>query len=217
MEKAADEEVFTVSVGNLPAGESCVIKILYVQELSFENGAVIFALPSAVAPTAARAAAADRVQDTTKTSTVSGSKGVPLNLEISLETARPIQALRSPTHLLAVKRTETRAVVRLAEEETSTSGDFTLQIYTEAPHEPRLWVEEDGEHRCAMVSFFPTFDVTSQPLVHYTLLLDCSASMNVRVFLPVMSNVCPDSGPLEYFSFSFDLSYVCDHRKEHFH
>ena len=55
MEKQAEEEVFTVSVGNLPPGEACIIKVLYVAELAFENGAVLFSLPAAVAPSAARA------------------------------------------------------------------------------------------------------------------------------------------------------------------
>lgn len=179
------EEVFTISVGNLPPGEACVIKVLYVAELSFDSGAVVFSLPAAVAPTAARAAIADRVQESTQTAAIMAG-GVPLNLEVSIETARPIRALRSPTHSLAVKRTDTRAVVRLNEEAATTTGDFTLQIYTEAPHEPRMWVEEDGEHRCAMVSFFPSFEVASAPRLEYSLLLDCSASMSVR-FTPVLT------------------------------
>lgn len=173
--------MFTISVGNLPPGEACVIKVLYVAELSFDSGAVVFTLPAAVTPTAARAAIADRVQETTQTTAIVAG-GVPLNLEVSVETARPIRALRSPTHSLAVKRTDTRAVVRLNDEAATTTGDFTLQIYTEAPHEPRMWVEEDGEHRCAMVSFFPSFEVASAPRLEYSLLLDCSASMSVRFY-----------------------------------
>lgn len=146
MEKQAEEEVFTVSVGNLPPGENCVIKILYIAELPFEAGAVVFSLPSAVATTAARTALAHVNQSVTGTHDLVSSDKMPLDLEIAIENAQPIKALRSPTHALVVKRTESRAVVHL-EGRRSDTGLFSLQIYAEAPNEPRMWVEEDGEHR----------------------------------------------------------------------
>ena len=114
MEKQAEEDVFTVSVGNLPPGETCVIKVLYVAELPFEAGAVVFSLPAVVASTAARDALAHKGQDVTQTRDLVSSSGVPLDLEVSIENAQTLRALRSPTHPLTVKRTECRAVVHIA-------------------------------------------------------------------------------------------------------
>ncbi len=44
------QDVFTVSVGNLPPGASVLIKIIYVAELAVEGENIVFSLPGSVAP-----------------------------------------------------------------------------------------------------------------------------------------------------------------------
>ena len=44
------QDVFTVSVGNLPPGASVLIKITYVAELVAEGEHILFSLPGSVAP-----------------------------------------------------------------------------------------------------------------------------------------------------------------------
>ena len=44
------QDVFTVSVGNLPPGASVLIKITYVAELVVEGENIVFSLPGSVAP-----------------------------------------------------------------------------------------------------------------------------------------------------------------------
>ena len=44
------QDVFTVSVGNLPPGASVLIKITYVAELVVEGENIVFSLPGNVAP-----------------------------------------------------------------------------------------------------------------------------------------------------------------------
>lgn len=44
------QDVFTVSVGNLPPNASVVIKITYVAELAVEGENISFSLPGSVAP-----------------------------------------------------------------------------------------------------------------------------------------------------------------------
>lgn len=44
------QEVFTVSVGNLPTGAVVVIKITYVTELQVDGDLINFRLPGSVAP-----------------------------------------------------------------------------------------------------------------------------------------------------------------------
>lgn len=44
------QEVFTVSVGNLPPGAMVVIKITYVTELQVDGDLINFRLPGSVAP-----------------------------------------------------------------------------------------------------------------------------------------------------------------------
>ena len=45
-----NQDVFTVSVGNLPPGASVLIKITYVAELVVEGENIVFSLPGNVAP-----------------------------------------------------------------------------------------------------------------------------------------------------------------------
>ncbi|XP_077436897.1 protein mono-ADP-ribosyltransferase PARP4-like [Vanacampus margaritifer] len=49
-------DIFTISVGNLPAGASVLIKVTFVSELIVKDGSVFFALPGSVAPWQERAA-----------------------------------------------------------------------------------------------------------------------------------------------------------------
>ena len=44
------QDVFTVSVGNLPPGARVLIKITYVAELQVEGEKIVFSLPGTVAP-----------------------------------------------------------------------------------------------------------------------------------------------------------------------
>ena len=45
-----NQDVFTVSVGNLPPGAQVLIKITYVAELLVERELICFSLPGSVAP-----------------------------------------------------------------------------------------------------------------------------------------------------------------------
>lgn len=44
------QDVFTISVGNLPPAASVLVKVTYVSELIVQDGSVLFSLPGSVAP-----------------------------------------------------------------------------------------------------------------------------------------------------------------------
>lgn len=44
------QDVFTISVGNLPPGATVLIKVTFVSELIVEDGSILFSLPGSVAP-----------------------------------------------------------------------------------------------------------------------------------------------------------------------
>lgn len=56
------QDVFTVSVGNLPPGASVLIKITYVSELTVEGEHILFSLPGSVAPWKQEAALDEDIQ-----------------------------------------------------------------------------------------------------------------------------------------------------------
>lgn len=44
------QDVFTISVGNLPPAATVLIKVTFVSELMVKDGSVLFSLPGSVAP-----------------------------------------------------------------------------------------------------------------------------------------------------------------------
>lgn len=44
------QDVFTISVGNLPPGATVLIKVTFVSELIIKDGSILFSLPGSVAP-----------------------------------------------------------------------------------------------------------------------------------------------------------------------
>lgn len=44
------QDVFTISVGNLPSGATVLIKVTFVSELIVRDGSILFSLPGSVAP-----------------------------------------------------------------------------------------------------------------------------------------------------------------------
>ena len=56
------QDVFTVSVGNLPAGAQVLIQITYVAELQVEGEAIEFRIPGSVAPWAKTKALSQQLQ-----------------------------------------------------------------------------------------------------------------------------------------------------------
>ena len=56
------QDVFTVSVGNLPPHARVLIKITYIAELQTENEAIAFNLPASVAPWIKDTALAQKTQ-----------------------------------------------------------------------------------------------------------------------------------------------------------
>ncbi len=56
------QDVFTVSVGNLPPRASVLIKITYVAELSVDGELIVFNIPGSVAPWKKDSALSEKLQ-----------------------------------------------------------------------------------------------------------------------------------------------------------
>ena len=61
------QDVFTVSVGNLPPKTTVVIKIVYMAELTVDGDKIVFGLPGSVAPWKKDAALSEVTQTDVKT------------------------------------------------------------------------------------------------------------------------------------------------------
>ncbi|XP_059150077.1 protein mono-ADP-ribosyltransferase PARP4-like isoform X1 [Physella acuta] len=174
-----DEEtpdVFTVSVGNLPAGACVLIKITYVAELQVEDGLISFRLPAAVAPWKETSALKNSTQEILKSHKMSASK---TTVQVSVEMPFEIRSLKCPTHKIRVKQTASKAFVEMVRLQNFGSG-FQLLIGLAEIHVPRMWVErlpEDPRHQACMLTFFPEFESSEISEGEIILMLDTSNSM----------------------------------------
>ncbi|XP_052377751.1 protein mono-ADP-ribosyltransferase PARP4 [Oncorhynchus keta] len=178
-------DVFTISVGNLPAGAIVLIKVTFVTELVVMEGLINFSLPGSVAPWQQSSALNQRTQVTLEKVCVTNldSQG-EFSLDMSIEMPNEIINLHCLTHKVKIKRTDCKAVVRTCPGETLGPDGFLVCFSLAQIHLPRMWVEKhpDKDSQACMLVFYPDFEPcpTSSPMSgssEVILLLDSSESM----------------------------------------
>ncbi|XP_040196486.1 protein mono-ADP-ribosyltransferase PARP4 isoform X2 [Rana temporaria] len=173
-------DVFTVSVGNLPAMATVIIKVTYITELKCSYSSVSFSIPGTVASWQEDQALKENTQDTVATVGIEGDKAAQGNfcLDMSIEMPRKIEDICSYTHSIKKKQTECKAVIQVEEGSTLTDGGFCLNIGMEDLYIPRMWIEThpDQDSEACLLIFQPEFeDWYEEP--KFTIFLDCSNSM----------------------------------------
>ncbi|XP_054643397.1 protein mono-ADP-ribosyltransferase PARP4-like isoform X4 [Dunckerocampus dactyliophorus] len=175
-------DVFTISVGNLPAGATVLIKVTFVSELIVKDGAVLFSLPGSVAPWRESAALNQTTQVTVDKVCVTDESASTreFSLDMSIEMPNEIGSLSCITHKVKMKRTDCRAVVSVLPGQVMGPDGFQLSITLSEVHLPRMWVEKhpDKDSQACMLVFYPNFDVKpSSRSDEVVILLDTSESM----------------------------------------
>ncbi|KAM5181117.1 protein mono-ADP-ribosyltransferase PARP4, partial [Mantella aurantiaca] len=173
-------DVFTVSVGNLPAKATVIIKITYVTELECSYSSVSFSIPGTVTSWQEDQALKENTQDTVARVGIEGDKAAQGNfcLDMSVEMPRKIESIWSYSHSIQKKQTECKAVIQVKEGSSLTDEGFSLRIQLEDAYTPRMWVEThpDQDSEACMLIFQPEFE-DSYENAKITICLDCSNSM----------------------------------------
>ncbi|CAF4227906.1 unnamed protein product [Rotaria sp. Silwood2] len=189
-------EVFSVSVGNLPANCEVIIKITYVAELSFENNDIIFRLPAKVASWQSKQVL--EMKDQTILPSInleqnnSSMKSVEFSLKASIRMPYEITKLFSPTHRLRRKVTDCLAMIELVDN-VLLEKDFILSITLKSINLPRMVNETyalsdtntsnqlvDENSQACMLTFYPKFEIVNNPNEHVEIvfIIDVSNSMD---------------------------------------
>nr|XP_061799774.1 protein mono-ADP-ribosyltransferase PARP4 [Nerophis lumbriciformis] len=176
-------DVFTISVGNLPAGASVLIKVTFVSELIIKDGSIFFSLPGSVAPWQESAALNQTTQVTVQKVCVTDDAASTreFSLDMSIEMQNEISSLQCITHEVKIKRTDCKAVVRVLPGQVMYPEGFQLSVTLSDVHLPRMWVEEhpDKDSQACMLVFYPKFDIKpTSGSNEVIILLDTSKSMN---------------------------------------
>ncbi|XP_061548063.1 protein mono-ADP-ribosyltransferase PARP4 isoform X3 [Phycodurus eques] len=175
-------DVFTISVGNLPAGASVLIKVTFVSELIVKDGSVFFTLPASVAPWQQSAALNQTTQVTVDKVCVTDNAASTreFSLDMSIEMPYEISSLQCITHKVKIKRTDCKAVVSVLPGQVMTPEGFQLSVTLSEVHLPRMWVEKhpDKDSQACMLVFYPNFEMKpTSGADEVVILLDTSESM----------------------------------------
>ena len=96
------QDVFTVSVGNLPPRCTAVVKITYAAELVVDGDHIRFRVPGSVAPWTRKSALDSQTQAAVETVRVDG-RGDEVSVQVAVEMPFEIRAITSPSHRLRIK------------------------------------------------------------------------------------------------------------------
>ncbi|XP_055398577.1 protein mono-ADP-ribosyltransferase PARP4 isoform X2 [Bubalus kerabau] len=183
------QDIFTVSVGNLPPKAKVLVKITYITELNIQGACAVFFLPATVAPWQQDRALRENLQDTVEKICIKeiGTKQ-SFSLSMSIEMPHMIEFISSDTHDLRKKRTDCKAVISTVEGSSLDSNGFSLLIGLVDVYLPRMWVEKhpEKESEACMLVFQPNLGITVPDEAERSeviICLDCSNSMEGKTFL----------------------------------
>lgn len=172
LEQAGDG-LFTLSLGNLMAGESARIRYRYAQVLDRAGDEVRLAVPTVVAPR--YGAAAEHGLAPHQAPEADLLAGYPFALELDVLGPMAEAALHSPSHAIEVAAIEGGRRVRLAPG-AALDRDFVLTV-TGPQTRAACLVAGDGEGAVALLSLDPQLPEPAAAPLALKILVDCSGSM----------------------------------------
>jgi Ca-activated chloride channel family protein len=165
--------LYTVSLGNLLAGEMAVLRYRYAELLDAHHGRVRLTVPTVIAPRYGDPRAAGL--DGPSVPGVDLLAEYPFDIRLELAGLTDASAIRSPSHRITTEASAAGLTVALAR-----SGfldrDFVLEI-DQAAVPPQALVARDGDgYVCLASPVLATEGAEHRPLA-LKVLLDCSGSM----------------------------------------
>lgn len=165
--------LFSLSLGNLMAGERAMIRYRYAELLDRSGDDVRLAVPTVIAPR--YGAPAEHGVAPHQVLGVDLLAAYPFVLEIDVEGDMARAALSSPTHALHIEVTATGRRVRLAAG-AELDRDFVLSVRGVQTRSTPL-VAPDGDGYVALLSLDPRLEEAQPAPMALKVLVDCSGSM----------------------------------------
>ena len=221
-EEASD--VFSTSVGNIPAGETIHVEISYIGELKqdAEVGDIRFTIPAAIVPRFGYQSATPQASATIPIE----AKGTKVTVDVNMADGSRISNIQSPSHHLSVSMrvistaSEVDPVMTRASATLSLSGkplkkDFVLIVKAKDTDNPNLVLEHHStiaNYRAIMATLVPKFALPpSRPEIVF--IVDRSGSMqgsNISMVVSAMRfflEALPSGIMFKICSFGSDVSF----------
>ena len=186
-------DVFSINLGNIPAGATIAVKVTYIGELKFDVSAQCtkFCIPTSIAPRYDGTPSYPQLKALPSNFAKPDGNGMQITVDINMGSTTFIREVRSPSHPIAVKLGSTsstpstempqmsQASATLSQGSTDLDKDFNLEIVNETVKQPRALLETyvgDPRQRALMVTFVPEIALaTAKPEV--IIIADRSGSM----------------------------------------
>ncbi len=166
--------LYTVSLGNLMAGEAAVIRYRYGLLLSWQGDRLRFLMPTTIAPRYGDALAAGMQPHQVPESSLEVE--YPLDLSIHVEGKLAEAALASPTHPVTCHRSDTGMVVTLAAK-AMLDRDFVLTLESKQAQSSCI-LTADKEQQVALAALrIPQAEGSEGKSLAIKVVIDCSGSM----------------------------------------
>lgn len=232
----AAADVFTTSIGNIPAGGKVLVEITYIGELKndAETDSVRFTIPTVIAP---------RYGNQPASLSNASPEGMKITVDIILEEGTALRGIQSPSHFIAVNMGRTSVHIKnddelfkpnlgsatLALDTTELGKDFLLVVSAKDQDTPRALLETHPaipNQRALLATLVPKFNVANHhPEIVFV--VDRSGSMQgkmhlvidaLKVFLKSLPvglrfNIC-SFGSRHSFLFTKSKTYDADSLRE---
>jgi Ca-activated chloride channel family protein len=138
-------DVFTASVGNLPAGAEAEVTLSMVQPLPREGAAWRFTLPTTVAPRYAPTTRGEVGQPDGDALNPPRALDVPYGLAVRLRLEGATRRVESPSHPIRTEWHDDHVVVELAQAEAAMDRDLVLLVEPRTESLGGAWLAADGD------------------------------------------------------------------------
>lgn len=174
MLEEAGPGLYTVSLGNLMAGESAVIRYHYALLLSWQGNLLRFMIPTTIAPRYGNAEAAGMRPHQIPTASL--MVDYPLDITIDVEGDLAGARFASPSHQIEVERSDNGMFVHLAGK-ACLDHDFILTLQSENAQSSCV-ITPDGEGQVALATLrIPPMTSENEKPLALKVVIDCSGSM----------------------------------------
>lgn len=203
---------YTLELGNLLKGESCVIRLHYVQTLQPQQGSLRLTLPTTIAPRYGDAIR-DGGYEPHAVPEMSATVEYPFEISLAIHGELVQAQIGSPTHKVAIRSIPAVGAKESFMTEVSLAAkawldrDFVL-VFDQLPHASlglAAWDRLDEGLGVVMASFTPRLPTRETLPVAMKILVDCSGSMNgdsMQAARSALQRILDELGEADRFSLS---------------
>lgn len=174
MLEEAGPGLYTVSFGNLMAGESAVIRYRYALLLAWQGDRLRFLLPTVIAPRYGDPEAAGLQPHQVPSTSL--NVDYPIEISVMVEGDLASASIASPSHTIAVQQSDTGMAVKLSGK-ACLDRDFILTIQSDTAQSSCV-LTADKEKQVALASLrIPPLPDTKEMPIALKVVIDCSGSM----------------------------------------